>query len=153
MLLDPNLNWGLPSMLIPSNGLNTGLMVAQYTQAALVSDNKTLAHPDSVDSIPTSANQEDHVSMGANGARHLMEIVENVTHVIGIELLCAAQAIDLRDNGVERMGAGTHIVYRKVRECVDVIDRDTELTPAFERLAEMINAEAILDAVRDGLEN
>lgn len=152
-LLDPNLNQGLPSMLIPSNGLNTGLMVAQYAQAALVSDNKTLAHPDSVDSIPTSANQEDHVSMGANGARHLMEIVKNTTYVIGIELLCAAQAIDLRENGVERMGAGTRIVYRKIRECVDFFDRDTEMTPAFEKLTEVVNAEEILEAVRDGLEH
>ncbi len=152
-LLDPKLSNGLPSMLIPSNGLNTGLMVAQYTQAALVSDNKTLAHPDSVDSIPTSANQEDHVSMGANGARHLMEIVRNVTYVIGIELMCAAQAIDLRENGVEGMGEGTGIAYRKVREKVPFFNGDKEMTPAFEALAEMIIAEDIVCAVKEGLDS
>ena len=151
MLLDPNLNHGLPSMLIPSNGLNTGLMVAQYIQAAMVSDNKTLAHPDSVDSIPTSANQEDHVSMGANGARHLMEIVRNVTYVLGIELMCAAQAIDLRENGVAEMGEGTRIAYRKVREHVLFYDRDKEMTPAFEAMADLIVAEEILEVVREGL--
>lgn len=153
MLLDPNLNHGLPSMLIPSNGLNTGLMVAQYIQAALVSDNKTLAHPDSVDSIPTSANQEDHVSMGANGARHLMEIVKNVTQVIGIELMCAAQAIDLRENGVAGMGEGTRIAYRKVRERVPFFDRDKEMTPAFEEMADLIVSEEVLEAVKVGLDH
>lgn len=149
-LLDPNLNFGLPSMLIPANGLNTGLMVAQYTQAALVSDNKTLAHPDSVDSIPTSANQEDHVSMGANGARHLMEIVRNVTNVLAIELMCAAQAIDLREEGIERLGPKTRAVYYKVRERVPFFDRDKELTPSFEAVAEQIGAGEFLAAVGTG---
>ncbi len=143
-LLDPNLNHGLPSMLIPSNGLNTGLMVAQYAQAALVSDNKTLAHPDSVDSIPTSANQEDHVSMGANGARHLMEIVKNVTYVIGIELMCAAQAIDLRENGVARMGKATRRAYQIIREHVDFIDGDKQMTPDFEKIGALIAAGDLL---------
>lgn len=152
-LLDPNLNYGLPSMLIPSNGLNTGLMVAQYAQASLVSDNKTLAHPDSVDSIPTSANQEDHVSMGANGARHLMEIVKNVTYVIAIELMCAAQAIDLREGGVDSMGEGTRIAYGKVREKVDFFDRDKEMTPAFEALKKLVLSEDILEAVIAGRTN
>ena len=74
-------------------------MMVQYTAAALVSDNKTLAHPDSVDSIPSCANQEDHVSMGANAARHTLEILDNVRHVLAIELLTAAQAVDLREHG------------------------------------------------------
>jgi histidine ammonia-lyase len=149
-LLDPNLNYGLPSMLIPSNGLNTGLMVAQYAQASLVSDNKTLAHPDSVDSIPTSANQEDHVSMGANGARHLMEIVGNVTYVIAIELMCAAQAIDLRQGGTEGMGEGTRIAYKKIREKVAFFDRDKEMTPAFETLRQLVFDEDIRTAIHAG---
>ena len=71
-------------MLVSSSGLDGGLMMVQYTVAALVSDNKTLAHPDSVDSIPSSANQEDHVSMGANAARHTLEILDNVRHVLAI---------------------------------------------------------------------
>lgn len=146
-LLTPALNFGLPSMLIPANGLNTGLMVAQYAAAALVSDNKTLAHPDSVDSIPTSANQEDHVSMGANGARHLWEIIDNVTNVIAIELLCAAQAVDLRENGPRRLGQGTRIAHAQVRKHVSFYDRDKEMTPDIGRLAQIIKDGEILEAI------
>ncbi len=146
-LLTPALNHGLPSMLIPANGLNTGLMVAQYAAAALVSDNKTLAHPDSVDSIPTSANQEDHVSMGANGARHLWEILENLTHVIAVEFLCAAQAIDLREEGPQRLGQGSKIGYSIVRKGVDTYDRDKEMTPDIVWLARLIKSGEILSAI------
>ncbi len=81
-MLTPELNHGLPAMLVPTSGLDGGLMMVQYTAAALVSDNKTLAHPDSVDSIPSCANQEDHVSMGANAARHTLEILDNVGMVL-----------------------------------------------------------------------
>jgi histidine ammonia-lyase len=149
-LLTPALNFGLPSMLIPANGLNTGLMVAQYAAAALVSDNKTLAHPDSVDSIPTSANQEDHVSMGANGARHLWEILENVTNVIAIEFLCAAQAVDLRENGPERLGQGSRIAHAVVRKHVNFYDKDKEMSPDIARLAQLIKGEELLEAI-DGM--
>jgi histidine ammonia-lyase len=100
-LLDSTLNAGLPAMLVEESGLNNGLMMAQYAAAALVSDNKTLAHPDSVDSIPTCANQEDHVSMSTNAARHAREIVENVEQIVGIEMLCAAQALDFRRAGLQ----------------------------------------------------
>jgi len=100
-LLDNTLSAGLPAMLIEDSGLNNGLMMVQYTAAALVSDNKTLAHPDSVDSIPTCANQEDHVSMSTNAARHAREIVRNVEQIVGIEMVCAAQALDFRRSGLE----------------------------------------------------
>ena len=100
-LLDNTLSVGLPAMLVEQSGLNNGLMMAQYVAAALVSDNKTLAHPDSVDSIPTCANQEDHVSMSMNAARHAREIVWNVEQIVGIEMLCAAQALDFRRAGLE----------------------------------------------------
>jgi histidine ammonia-lyase len=150
-LLTPALNYGLPSMLIPSSGLNTGLMVAQYAAAALVSDNKTLAHPDSVDSIPTSADQEDHVSMGANAARHLWEILENVTNVIAIEFLCAAQAIDLRDDGPRRLGEGTRIAHGIIRKMVQFYDNDRVMTPDISRLAELIEQEEIITAVDEVL--
>jgi histidine ammonia-lyase len=100
-LLDNTLSAGLPAMLVEDSGLNSGLMMAQYTAAALVSDNKTLAHPDSVDSIPSSANQEDHVSMSANAARHAREVVQNVEQIVAIEMLCAAQALDFRLKGLE----------------------------------------------------
>lgn len=148
-LLTPSLNYGLPSMLIPANGLNTGLMVAQYAAAALVSDNKTLAHPDSVDSIPTSADQEDHVSMGANGARHLLEILENVTAVIAVEFLCAAQAVDLRDNGPERLGRGTKVAYEFVRERVGFYKEDREMTPDILGLIESISKGGLEAAMRN----
>lgn len=100
-LLDNTLSAGLPAMLVEESGLNNGLMMAQYTSAALVSDNKTLAHPDSVDSIPTCASQEDFVSMSANAARHAREIVWNTEQIIGVEMLCAAQALDFRRAGLE----------------------------------------------------
>ena len=93
MLVDPALS-GLPAFLTPKPGLNSGFMIAQVTAAALVSENKQRAYPASVDSIPTSANQEDHVSMAAHGARRLLDMVENATAVIGIELLAAAQGCD-----------------------------------------------------------
>jgi histidine ammonia-lyase len=99
-LTDPTLSEGLPAMLVKGSGLNSGLMLLQCTAAALVSDNKTLAHPDSVDSVPTSANQEDHVSMSLNAARHAREILWNVETIVGIEMLCAAQALDFRKLGL-----------------------------------------------------
>ena len=110
-LVNPALS-GLPAFLTPHGGLNSGLMVAQYTAAALVSENKVLAHPASVDSIPTSANQEDHVSMGAYASRKLHTVLDNLSYVLSIELLAAAQALDFRaplrpSHGVE--AAQTHV--------------------------------------------
>ena len=95
MLVDPALS-GLPAFLTPKPGLNSGFMIAQVTAAALVSENKQLAHPASVDSIPTSANQEDHVSMAAHGARRLAPMIDNAAHVIAIEWLAAAQGCDFQ---------------------------------------------------------
>lgn len=147
-MLTPALNAGLPSMLIPAEGgLNTGLMVAQYAGAALVSDNKTLAHPDSVDSIPTSADQEDHVSMGANGARHMWEILENVTHVLAIELLCASQALEFREDAKAKLGKGTRAAFDCIRNQVPFFEKDTELSPAIAHLAGMINKKDISNAL------
>ena len=93
VLVDPKMS-GLPAFLVDNSGVNSGFMIAQVTAAALVSENKTLASPCSVDSIPTSANQEDHVSMATHGARRLSSMVDNAAAVIGIELLAAAQGID-----------------------------------------------------------
>jgi len=93
-LMDPSLS-GLPAFLAPQGGLHSGLMIVQYTAASLVSENKVLAHPASADSIPTSANQEDHVSMGTTSARHARQALENAQRVVAIELLCAAQGLDL----------------------------------------------------------
>jgi len=99
-LVNPALSNGLPAFLTRDGGINSGMMIAQYTAAALVSENKVLAHPASVDSIPTSANQEDHVSMGTIGARKARTILKNVRHVLAIELLCAAQGLDLRSGSL-----------------------------------------------------
>jgi histidine ammonia-lyase len=150
-LLTPELNAGLPSMLVANPGLNSGLMLGQYTAAALVSENKTLAHPDSVDSIPSSANQEDHVSMGANAARHGLEILSNVRTVLAVELVVACQAIDLRDAGPERLGRGTAAAYRQVRSRVRFLDHDRPLTPDIETIADLIDSDTILAEVRQAL--
>jgi histidine ammonia-lyase len=137
-MLDPALNGGLPSMLVTRSGLDSGLMIPQYTAAALVSDNKTLAHPDSVDSIPSSANQEDHVSMGANAARHALEILSNVRKIIAIELITAAQAVDLRPDGPARLGKGTREAYRKVRSLVAFLEHDRATSPDIEAVERML---------------
>ena len=96
LLVDARLNGGLPPFLAAASGLNSGMMILQYTAAALASENKVLAHPASADSIPTSANQEDHVSMGAIAGRHARDVLANVQHILALELLVGAQALDLR---------------------------------------------------------
>ena len=148
-MLTPELSGGLPSMLVPSSGLDGGLMMVQYTAAALVSDNKTLAHPDSVDSIPSSANQEDHVSMGANAARHTLEILDNVRHVLAIELLAAAQAIDLRPDGPARLGHGTSHAYAEIRRHASYLAHDRPTSPDIEALTRLIRSGALLQAAGD----
>jgi histidine ammonia-lyase len=120
-LLDPSMN-GLPGFLAEDGGLNSGFMMAQVTAAALVSENKVLSHPASVDSIPTSANQEDHVSMGAYAARKVVEIIENVEHVLAIELLCGNQALDFRDP--LRPSAATAAVHEMVRGKIPFWSKD-----------------------------
>src|ERR1700693_15003 len=107
---------GLPLFLSRKPGLESGLMIAQYTAAALVSESKGLAFPSSVDSIPTSAGQEDHVSMGTIAGRKLGAFLENATHVIAIELLCAAQGLDMRANLTS--GRGVTAAHRFIRGIV-----------------------------------
>ena len=96
LMVDPTLSFDLPPFLTPDPGLNSGFMIAEVTTAALMSENKQLANPCSTDSTPTSANQEDHVSMAAHGARRLMRMAQNLASILGIELLCAAQGIEFR---------------------------------------------------------
>lgn len=146
-LLTPELNAGLPAMLVRESGLDGGLMMVQYTAAALVSDNKTLAHPDSVDSIPSCANQEDHVSMGANAARHTLEILANVRRVLAIELLTAAQAVDLRDDGPARLGVGGAAAHTAVRRIATFLAHDRPTTPDIEALAELVRSGALAQEV------
>ncbi len=150
-LLDGKLNDGLPMMLIERGGLNSGLMMMQVTAAALASENKTLAHPDVLDSIPTSANQEDHVPMAANAARHLREIVWNTTHILAIELITAAQAIDLRlrneGKGVEMLGVGTRVAFQRLREDIPYLDTDRLLDRDLNNAARLVQVRALLEAV------
>lgn len=120
-LLDPALS-GLPAFLAEEGGLNSGLMISQYTAAALVSENKVLAHPASVDSIPTSANQEDHVSMGTIAARKARTILEHAETVLAIELLCAAQALDFQRPLLG--GAGTERAHEVIRRRVPHLAAD-----------------------------
>jgi histidine ammonia-lyase len=124
-LLDPSLSNGLPPFLVAESGLNSGFMLVQYTAASLVSEAKTLAHPASVDSIPSSAGQEDHVSMGMTAARHLRAVVEIAETVIGLEALAAAQGIDLRRP--LRPAAATAATHAAVRTAVPFLDSDREV--------------------------
>ncbi len=116
---------GLPRFLTRDGGLNSGLMIAQYTAASLVSENKVLAHPASVDSIPTSANQEDHNSMGSISAQKCWRVLRNVQTVIAIEMLCAAQAIDF--HAPLQCGKGTRAAHRTIRSTIPHLDRDRVL--------------------------
>ena len=135
-MLDPARSVGLPAFLAFNAGVDSGLMIAQYTQAALVSENKRLATPASVDSIPSSAMQEDHVSMGWSAARKLRKVVDNLTHILGIELLTAARAIELR-KGL-KPAAATAAVIAELRKVVDPIGPDRFLSPEMEAAASLV---------------
>jgi histidine ammonia-lyase len=147
-LVNPTLS-GLPAFLVEDSGLNSGFMIAQYTAAALVSENKVLAHPASVDSIPTSANKEDHVSMGTIAARKCRSVVENAETVVAIELLCGCQALDLLTRG--EPGRGTGAAYRTVRKAVGRLDRDRVLAKDIEAVRELIRSGAVERAVAEAV--
>ncbi|HEU5423274.1 MAG TPA: histidine ammonia-lyase [Nitrolancea sp.] len=137
LMLDPARS-GLPPFLAPAPGIESGFMVAQYTAAALVSENKVLAHPASVDSIPTSAGMEDHVSMGPIAARGAAEIIANVTRVVAIELLCGAQGVE--QHVPLRPGRGVVEAVRRLREVVPPLTHDRPLAPDIAQVAKMIGA-------------
>jgi histidine ammonia-lyase len=143
-LVNPQLS-GLPAFLVSDGGLNSGFMLAQYTAASLVSENKALSHPASVDSIPTSANKEDHVSMGSISARKCREIARNTEHVIAIEFLCAAQAMDLFTN--LKPGEGTLIAYRAIRDAVPHLEKDRVISKDIETIARLMRSGKILEEV------
>jgi histidine ammonia-lyase len=143
MLVDPALS-GMPAFLTPKPGLNSGFMIPQVTAAALVSENKQKAYPASVDSIPTSANQEDHVSMAAHGARRLPGMVENATAVIGIELLAAAQGCDF--HAPLASSAPLEAVRRTVRAEVPHLDEDRHFHPDIEKAIALVRSGALVKA-------
>jgi len=143
-LVNPKLS-GLPAFLVSDGGLNSGYMIAQYTAAALVSENKVLAHPACVDSIPTSANKEDHVSMGTIAARKCREIADSAEQVIAIELLCAAQALDLFTN--LKPGDGTLAAYRVIREHISHLETDRFLAGDIADMTALMRSGLLLEAV------
>lgn len=148
-LIDPALNHGLPAFLVKHGGINCGFMIPQYAAAALVSENKVLAHPASVDSIPTSAGQEDHVSMGTIGARKAAQILENVRMVLGIELMCAAQALDLQEK--RKLGAGTEAAYKVIRGAVKFMEEDRVFYKDQKLAAELIADGTLVKAVEEAV--
>ncbi|MDJ0819614.1 MAG: histidine ammonia-lyase [Desulfobacterales bacterium] len=143
-LVNPMLS-GLPAFLVSDGGLNSGFMIAQYTAAALVSENKVLCHPASVDSIPTSANKEDHVSMGTISARQCRDVISNTEDVITIELLCGAQALDLFTN--IKPGEGTMAAYNVIRREISHLGTDRILANDIAAMKELIRNGRILRAV------
>ena len=143
-LVNPALS-ELPAFLSENGGLNSGFMIVQYAAAALVSENKILAHPASVDSIPSSANQEDHVSMGTIAARKARDILDNGRKVLAMELLAACQGIDLR--GKKELGKGTEIAYNIVRENIPTVHEDRIMYKEINKAEEIIKSNIILDEI------
>jgi len=145
-LVNPALNEGLPPFLAAGAGLNSGFMMAQVTAAALVSENKILAHPASVDSITTSGNKEDYVSMGMTASLKLKRIVENTRNVLAIEAMAAAQGLDfLAPLKTSKRGQTAHAAIRTVSPTVD---KDRIMYPEFARIAEVIASGKIAECLR-----
>jgi histidine ammonia-lyase len=152
---------GLSSFLVEEpqsrQGLNSGLMMLQATAASLISECKVLAHPDCIDSIPSSGNQEDHVSMSLNAARHARDVTKNIEQVLGLELLCAAQAMWLQlnksGNGALRMGAGTRAAYEVLRgEGIAPLTQDRVLYPDIRKALRLIRSGDLVRVARDAID-
>ena len=143
-LVNPSLS-GLPAFLTEKGGINSGFMIMQYTAASLVSENKVLAHPASVDSIPSSGNQEDHVSMGTIAANKAMQICKNVQHVLAIELLTAAQGLDFHQPA--QLGDGTQKAYELIRKYVDHLKEDRFMAVDIKRAKDIIDSHQLIHEV------
>ena len=144
LMVDPTLSHDLPPFLTPDPGLNSGYMIAEVTTAALMSENKHLAHPTVTDSTPTSANQEDHVSMAAHGARRLRRMVENLDRILGVELVCAAQGIEFRSP--LKTSQPLQDTLARLREDIPPLREDRYLAPELEAAARLIATGAIAKA-------
>ncbi len=144
LMVDPTLSYDLPPFLTPEPGLNSGFMIAEVTTAALMSENKHLANPCVTDSTPTSANQEDHVSMAAHGAFRLMRMAENLSVIQGIEALCAAQGIEAR--APLQSSAALVATVRELRKRVSKLKEDRMLAPDIEAIAAMVRSGDLLQA-------
>ena len=141
LMVDPTLSYDLPPFLTPEPGLNSGFMIAEVTSAALMSENKHLAHPCTTDSTPTSANQEDHVSMAAHAARRLERMTDNLATILGIEALCAAQGVEFR--APLRTSAPLQAVLERLRAAVPALGEDRLLAPEIETAAGLIGSGAL----------
>jgi histidine ammonia-lyase len=149
-LVDEALSSGLPPFLTRYGGLESGFMLGQYTAAALASRNKVLAHPSTADTIPTSANTEDHVSMATNAAHDARTVLENVEHIVAVELLVAAQGIDFRREqlgGTAQLGVGTQAAHTLIRDQVPLLEHDAPLSPLIEQIARLITDGSLVSAV------
>ena len=142
LMVDPALSHDLPPFLTPDPGLNSGLMIAEVTTAALMSENKHLANPCVTDSTPTSANQEDHVSMAAHGARRLLRMTTNLNYILGVELLCAAQGIEFRHPMATSKPLQS--VMTRLRKDVETIGEDRSLAPNLEAAKALVSSTAII---------
>lgn len=137
----------LPAFLVKHGGLNSGFMITQYAAAALVSENKILAHPASVDSIPSSANQEDHVSMGTIAARKARDIIRNAERVVATEILAACQAIDFREDYT--LGKGTKVAYESVRNVVNFIEDDVVMYKEIDKVTDLLRSGELANKVEE----
>lgn len=146
-LVDPTFS-ELPAFLVKNEGVNSGFMIAQYTAAALCSENKLLTHPASTDSIPTNNNKEDHVSMGPVAATKLKTVVENVRTILAIEALCASQALDFRRP--LRSGKGVEALHGAVRKRVPPLDEDRILSPDIEAVTELFRGVSLDNILKTG---
>jgi len=140
MLVDPALNFGLPPFLTPDPGVNSGFMIAEVTAAALYSENKQRANPTSTDSTPTSANQEDHVSMACHGARRLIDMNRNLEQIVGIELLMAAQGVEMR--GPLTTSPRLQAVMESIRAEIPALGEDRYMSPDLIRAAALVRSGA-----------
>ena len=151
-LVDADSNGGvLPMFLTKDGGLESGMMIAQYTAASLASENKVLAHPASADSIPSSANTEDHVSMGAAATRQVGQILDHVETIVAIELLAAAQGIDFRRQQMDgaTLGKGTAVAYDLIRSKVPFLEADVHLAPLMEEVRQLVADGTIKEKVSE----
>jgi histidine ammonia-lyase len=140
-MVNASLSNGLPPFLVKNPGINSGFMIVQYSAASLVSENKVLAHPASVDSIPSSANQEDHVSMGTIGARKALEIAKNTRYVLSMEILTALQAIDFRNSDL--LSPKTKQVYDYIRNSIHFIEDDVIMYEIIHKITDLISSNEI----------
>ena len=145
LMVDPALSFDLPPFLTPKPGLNSGFMIAEVTTAALMSENKHLANPCSTDSTPTSANQEDHVSMAAHGARRLSKMTANLSIILGVELLCSAQGVEAR--APLQTAPRLQKAMEALRQHVPALDDDRYMAPDLEKAAALISNETLVQAV------